>query len=100
MIKTINFYDFQLGFEIQGRQNQFSYSGLKALFEYFEQLEEDCGYSLEFDPVAICCEYVEYDNISEFHLDYDHEDYPDVDSLYDHTQVIEIDKQSFIIVAF
>ena len=100
MIKTINFTDFQLGFALYKREHQFSYAGLKALFEYFEQLEEDMGRQIEFDPVAISCNYVEYDNIAEFHLEYDHEDYPDVESLYDHTQVIEIDKESFIIEAF
>ena len=100
MIQTINFYDFERGFQLHGRENQFSPSGLRALFDYFEELEEDAGYSLEFDPVAICCEYTEYDNIEEFHLEYDKEDYPDIDAINDETVVIMIDEDSFIIQAF
>jgi hypothetical protein len=30
----------------------FSYEGTKALFEYFEQYEQDTGEEMEFDPVA------------------------------------------------
>jgi len=100
MKKTINFYDFERGFKLCDRDHHFSHSGLIVLFDYLSELEEDCDIEIEYDPVAICCEYVEYDNIFEFHLDYDHEDYPDIDSLYDHTQVIMIDKESFIIQAF
>ena len=100
MKKTINFYDFERGFKIHDRDHQFSRSGLRTLFDHFEEYEEDCDTEIEFDPVAICCEYVEYDNIAEFWLEYDQEDYPDIDSLYDHTQVIMIDKESFIIQAF
>jgi hypothetical protein len=36
--------------------------GAYALVEYFEQLEEDCGTPIEFDRVAIRCDYSEYDS--------------------------------------
>lgn len=100
MIQTINFYDFEVGFKLHHRSHHFSPSGLRALFDYFEELEEDAGYSLEFDPVAICCEYTEYDSIEDFHLEYDKEDYPDIDAINDETVVIMIDEESFIIQAF
>ena len=101
MIQTINFYDFERGFQLHGRENQFSPSGLRALFDYFEDLEEDAGYSLEFDPVAICCEYIEYENIEEFWCDYDQEDYPDEESIMDATNYYAFgDKGQFIIQAF
>lgn len=38
----------------------FSYDGKVALFEYLEQLSEDTGEDIEFDPIALCCEYSEY----------------------------------------
>ena len=100
MIQTINFYDFQRGFELRNNQYQFSRSGLRTLFDYFEQYEEDCDTEIEFDPVAICCEYVEYDNIEEFWLVYDKEDYPDIDTIEENTTVIMIDEKSFIIQEF
>ena len=41
-------------------------SGAFALVEYLEQIEEDCGTEIEFDPVAIRCEFTEYENLNEF----------------------------------
>ena len=100
MKKTINFYDFERAFVKMGRENQFSYEGKKALFEYLEQYEKSTGYEVELDVIALCSEYTEYDNISDFHCNYDHEDYPDVDSLYDYTEVIHFGDDSFIIENF
>lgn len=41
------------------RPDNFSYEGLQALFDYFEQYEEDTGEEVEFDPVLVCCHYNE-----------------------------------------
>ena len=41
------------------RPENFTYAGLRALFEYLCQFEEDTGEELEFDCVGICCEYSE-----------------------------------------
>ena len=38
-------------------------SGAFALVEYLEQMEEDCGTQIEFDPVALRCEYSEYTDL-------------------------------------
>jgi hypothetical protein len=43
----------------QIRPENFSYEGQGVLFDYFEQLEDDLGEQIEFDPIAICCEYAE-----------------------------------------
>lgn len=100
MIQTINFSDFQRGFKLHDRDHQFSYSGLRTLFDYFEQYEDDCDTQIEFDPVGISCDFVEYDNIAEFWLEYDQDDYPDIDAIENETIVIMIDEESFIIQAF
>lgn len=99
MKKTINFYEFSRWF-IQNRPNNFSRVGLQGLFDYLEEYEESTGESVEFDPIALCCEYSEYDSIAEFHLEYDHENYPDIDSIMDYTQVIELGNGAFIIQQF
>ena len=79
----------------------FSYEGTKALFDHLEQYEQDCDHELEFDPIAFCGEFSEYEDMAEFHGDYDKDDFPDLDALKDHTQVIEIpDSESFIIQQF
>lgn len=100
MRNTINFYAFEREFEQFGRGNQFTKQGLKALFNYLEEYEEDCGIEIELDVIALCCEYAEYEDMDEFHGDYDSEEYPSLETLRDNTQVIEIDDDSFIIAAF
>jgi len=100
MKNTINFYAFERAFEQCGRGNQFTKQGLKALFEYIEEYEQDYGEEIELDVIALCCEFVEYEDLDEFHGDYDKEEYPNLETLRDYTDVIEIDDDSFIIAAF
>jgi hypothetical protein len=70
MKRTINVYEFRDAFRDMGRSDNFSYEGLGVLFEYFEQLEEDCETEIELDVISICCEYNEY-TIDEFFEQYD-----------------------------
>ena len=70
MIDTISEYQFTDWF-MKHRPNNFSYEGTKALFNYLTELEEDCGQPMEFDPIAFCCEYDEYDSIEECLKQYD-----------------------------
>jgi len=85
MIDTISVYTFRRWFE-EHRPNNFSYTGLASLFEYLEEYEESTGEQIEFDPIALCCEYTEYDDLAEFHQNYDSETYPDKDSVRVYTQ--------------
>ena len=62
MKQTINLYDFERAFSQMDRQDQFTYDGKKALLEYLEQYEEDCGEEIELDVIALCCEYSEYES--------------------------------------
>lgn len=41
-----------------------------ALAEYYETLESDTGTEIEFDRVAIRCEWMEYGTLAEFAEDY------------------------------
>lgn len=61
---------FIQAFEKSGRGEQFSYEGLKALYAYLTELEEETGESIELDVVSLCCEYSEYDSIEEAMDDY------------------------------
>jgi hypothetical protein len=69
MKQTINFYDFQKAFQ-DLRPNNFSYQGLRALFEYLEDSEESTGEEIEFDVIALCCDFIEYESEEEYHKDY------------------------------
>lgn len=64
MIITLNVSKFIDQFN-QVRPQQFSYEALGELFEYYEEL----GENVEFDPVAICCEWSEVEQGSEEHRD-------------------------------
>ena len=69
MKQTVNQYQFTQEFK-QIRPNQFTYQGLKALFDWLEDYETDTGEEIELDVIAICCEYSEYANLKEFQNDY------------------------------
>ena len=99
MIKTINKYDFIDAFKKMGREENFSYNGLVALYEYLEMLEDDTGQEMELDVIALCCEFTEYDNLDEFKADYGNE-YETIEDIQNATTVIMIDDDSFIIQQF
>ena len=43
-----------------------SRAGAFALVEYLEELEEDIGETIEFCPVAIRCDYSQYDSLEDW----------------------------------
>ena len=98
MKRTIGLAQFRDGSQI--RKESFSYEGLGALFNYLEECEEDgCG-EIEYDPIGLCCEYTEYENIAEFHENYGETGYETLDKISDHTTVIPLKVDSFIIQDF
>jgi hypothetical protein len=58
MKQTVDRYEFLKQFE-QVRPNSFSRSALNLLFDYFEEYEDSTGEEIEFDIIAIDCEYSE-----------------------------------------
>ena len=60
MIITLTETEFINRF-LEIRPNNFSVEGLRALYEYFEEVDE----GMEFDPIAICTEYTEYSTLRE-----------------------------------
>lgn len=98
----MNFYDFSRWFE-QNRPNNFSRAGLRSLFDYFEEFEEDTGQEWEFDGIALCCDFTEYDDLDEFKANYTCEEFQDIkdwEGINDHTIVIPICEKSFLIQNF
>lgn len=59
IVKTFNENDFINEFRLYDRKDNFSYKGLRILFESLEQLAIDCGINIEMDVIALCCEYNE-----------------------------------------
>tara|TARA_B100001094_G_scaffold140387_2_gene136058 strand:- start:12726 stop:13022 length:297 start_codon:yes stop_codon:yes gene_type:complete len=84
MKKNIDQFEFAAWFA-EHRPNDFSPIGRLELYEMLRSYEEDTGEEIEFDPIAFCCEYTEYEDMEEFWLDYDRADYPNEESIMDAT---------------
>lgn len=61
IVKTFNENDFINEFRLYDRKDNFSYKGLRILFESLEQTAIDCGINIEMDVIGLCCEYNEDD---------------------------------------
>ena len=71
-----------------------SYDGAFALAEYLREYEESTGEELELDPIAIRCEFTEYENAIEAAAQYTSEfttEAAALEYLEDHTNVITYD---------
>ena len=97
MKTTVSKGDFRDAFKDYNREDNFTYEGLGALYDYLEELGDDTGEEIELDVIAICCDFSEYEDIDELKKEYN--DIIDIDDLRDHTTVIEFDG-GIIIQAF
>ena len=98
MKTTIQLHDF---IHCDALKNAFSYDGRVALFDYLEDYEQECETELDFDPVAIRCDFTEYANIEAFWQDYNSVEYQVMSDIEDNTSVIYIpDSDAFIIQQF
>ena len=87
---------------VADRDAGWSYAGARALVEYLENLEDDTGEEIEFDCVALRCDFSEYPNAREAAEECGWEPDEDADSeeaekaalewLTDRTTVIEFSK--------
>jgi hypothetical protein len=59
MKTTVYLHDLRTQFHQMGRGDQFSYDGLRVLFEFLEEYEDSTGSEVELDVIALCCEYSE-----------------------------------------
>jgi hypothetical protein len=100
MKTTITLHEFRDTFRKMGRENSFSYEGFEALFNWIEEFEESTGIESEFDPIGLDCDFVEYENLEEFHENYEKEDFPDLEAIEENTIVIPVNDDAFIIQAF
>lgn len=83
-----------------GRDN-FSYDGAMALMEYLEQLSEDIGENIEYDPIAFCCDFAEYSSLKEFNEEYNSADpFDSWDEVAENTTVIEFGNGAAIVQEF
>ena len=65
IIQTILQYQFVEMMQT-ARPDNFTVSGLRVLFDYLDQLSDDCSEPMEFDAIAIACDYSEMDAIEAY----------------------------------
>ena len=101
MKKTITKQDFINEFENSYRKENFSYQALERLFDYFEQFEDETGEQIELDIIAICCDFVEFENVKELKKEYEIPSYLSFEKILDYlnerTQVISFEKNCILI---
>ena len=59
IVKTFNENDFINEFKAYDRMGNFSYEGLRVMFDALNELAQDCEMNIEMDVIALCCEYNE-----------------------------------------
>ena len=98
MKQSINQYQFTEAF-IKIRPDNFSYDGLKALFNYLDELSTDVD--IELDVIEICCSYREFDSVDQFISEgYTSSIINSIDDIEELTTVIRIDDTRFICAEF
>ena len=90
--------NFRNTFLASAYSENFSYSGLTALYNYFEELEDELNESIEFDLIAIAGEYSEL-TIEELRANYSiDKDIDVIKYLQENTIVIEIENSDRVII--
>lgn len=108
MKTTVSRYDFERAFADADRKENFSYEGLKTLFDYLEDYEEQTGEEIELDVIALCCDYSEDnpdDIIANYSIDVEGMDDDEKidavrDYLNDNTTLVGETSTSFVYLAF
>lgn len=63
---------------VKNRPEQYSHEALNHLYDYYSELPDEISEDIEFDPIDICCTWIEYDTLEEINKDnfeLDREDY-------------------------
>ena len=97
-------YDYSLfesRFRDYDRYDQFGYYGLKALYNYLEELASDCDVPapVEVDVIGLCCEFTHYASAEDALLNYDSDKY-NIDNIHDRTIFIECEDGSILMQDF
>lgn len=104
---TIDRYAFEKGFKDMGR-DYYSTQGYDYLYEMLDELDA------EYDVIAICCDFTEYDDGKALLCDYDYmldergETFDDeeekiealVELLEDHTSIVHLENGGYMLQAF
>ncbi len=101
MKRTMSEVDFTEAFQTnETRRNQFTYEALQKLFAHYESVEEETGDQIEFDMIAICCEWIEYSSFQAIKEDYSSYDFKSIEEVEDYTTVLKTEAGTILIMEF
>lgn len=114
IVKTItdDYYFWNWLKKSDSYKNNFSLEGAKALQAWLEEVSEDMAEPMEFDPIAWCVEFTEYESVAEAYREQygDDSDLPEeqrrttreqqLEYFNDNTMVIELDNGGIILQDF
>ena len=72
MKTSVNFSQFCDAFRDMNRNDNFSYDGKRALYDFIEEMADQTGEEYELDVIALCCEFAESsleDIINDYRID-------------------------------
>lgn len=98
MKQTITVSHFDDAFINMNREDNFSYEGRHALYDWIVDLDEQLETETELDVIALCCEFTEYDSFADIQANY--RDLEDLDDLQDITVVIPFGYGQYIIADY
>ena len=58
---SVSFSQFCDAFRDMNRNENFSYDGKRALYDFLEEVADQTGEEYELDVIALCCEFAESD---------------------------------------
>jgi hypothetical protein len=61
----------------QDENANWSWAGALAMIAYFEEIEEDTGEEIEFNAVAIRCDFAQYESLQDWLVEYFGKDLPE-----------------------
>ena len=102
MRETVSLLRFKEGFREIDSEGVFSDTGLDLLFQRLEEIEEDTGQEIEYNPVSFCERYEEHSCLRSFQSKYD-PGYKSLDDIAERTEVISNNwkpDEIFIILKF
>ena len=105
MKQEINMHEFARAFKEMDR-DYYSYEGYQALYDYYDEFSD-----FDLDVIAICCdvsEYTEEELLNEYSYllereeDQEEDEYLNdlIEELEDHTRIIKLDNENFLVWSF
>ena len=87
MYQEITQSQFIDAFRDYNREDNFSYEGLCALYDWLHEVYEGSKQGFELDVIGLCCEFSEYSDIDEIAENY--ANIETLDDLWNYTCIIE-----------